>query len=352
MSSSRQPESAVIDLNDDEEQEPDEDLNANPSPGPSAAQDTGGSSVAELIWRKFEMLEDGTAKCRGASCKQILKASNTTGIKRHLEKKHKKEYISFMKEKDKLKKLREDKVKKPNSSDMSCSTNRVEDAGVKKLKQAKFAWKIEDKALQKRFQNALVEYAADSFSSFRQLSSDSFKNLIQIVNPNVKVMSRQALSTYVKKAAEDVLKQVIRKIKDEKKYLTGVAFTTDMWTARTGDSFMSLTVHYVDRNFVLQRWTAHVLYFPEAHSGKMIKIALDKMIEEIGLDDAGITLYAVNDSAANAKKVGKLKGVNLKCIIAQFCLPVILRLGHPIFKILVFTSHGGIMGGRHKNFED
>ena len=43
-----------------------------------------------------------------------------------------------MKEKDKLKKLREDKVKKPNSSDKSCSTSRVEDAGVKKLKQAKF----------------------------------------------------------------------------------------------------------------------------------------------------------------------------------------------------------------------
>ena len=254
------------------------------------------SSVSELIWRKFVMIDDGKAKCR--KCSQILKVSNTTGMQRHLEKKHRKEFICFEKEKEKLKKLKDERLRKFKTTPIG------DVSGGKKLKQAKFAWQVEDKALQRRFMDALVDYAADSFSSFRQLSSDAFKRLVHVLNPNVKVMSRQALSEYVKKAAADVLKQVVKKIQEEKEDLVGVAFTTDMWTARNGDSFMSLTVHYIDRMWELQRWTAHVMYFPEAHTGKLIKIALDKMIEDIGLEDIGIKKYAVNDSAANAKKVG------------------------------------------------
>ena len=40
-----------------------------------------------------------------------------------------------------------------------------------KMKQTKFAFKIIDKQLQKRWDDALVDYAADSFSSYRQLTS-------------------------------------------------------------------------------------------------------------------------------------------------------------------------------------
>jgi hypothetical protein len=33
----------------------------------------------------------------------------------------------------------------------------------------------------------------------------------------------------------------------------GFAVTTDHWTSRSGDAYQSLTIHYVDKDFVLKK---------------------------------------------------------------------------------------------------
>ena len=115
------------------------------------------------------------------------------------------------------------------------------------MKQAKFAWKIVDKDLQRRWDDALVDYAADSFSSYKQLSSESFKKLVAVANKMIKVKSNSTLSRHMKIRAKKILNQIVGQIREEKTYLKSVAFTTDVWTSITGDSYISLTVHYIDR---------------------------------------------------------------------------------------------------------
>ena len=82
--------------------------------------------------------------------------SNSTGLERHLKNLHRTEWESFSQE-------RQDEEKKVNNINSKKRPSEVEDNLGPKLKQAKFAFKIVDKELQKRWDDAMVDYCADSF---------------------------------------------------------------------------------------------------------------------------------------------------------------------------------------------
>ena len=69
--------------------------------------------------------------------------------------------------------------------------------------------------------------------------------------------------------------------------------------------FISLTVHWVDQNCYLHRWTSIVRHFPDRYSGTQTNIKI-YMFEQLGLNTANILKYVVNDNASNAVKAIKL----------------------------------------------
>ena len=83
--------------------------------------------------------------------------------------------------------------------------------------------------------------------------------------------------------------------------LTSVGFTTDLWTSRANDSYISLTASFIDKYFTLHRWTPYIKPFPHRHQGVTISIGLDSMIEGLGFHQGEIDLFSVNDNAANMK---------------------------------------------------
>ena len=83
--------------------------------------------------------------------------------------------------------------------------------------------------------------------------------------------------------------------------IKSVAFTTDIWTSRSQDSYISLTLHFIDKFWHLHRLTPFVKPFPQRHTGVNISIGLSDMIMELNLNDADIDLTCVNDNASNMK---------------------------------------------------
>ena len=57
--------------------------------------------------------------------------------------------------------------------------------------------------------------------------------------------------------------------------------TRGVWTSVSGNPFMSLTVQFIDKDWVLHRFTHYVAPFP-ANTGKNISLSLDALIEEEG----------------------------------------------------------------------
>ena len=142
----------------------------------------------------------------------------------------------------------------------------------------------------------------------------------------------------VDKAAEELRADLTAIIKTVRADLVSLGFTTDLWTSRALDSYISLILSFIDRfqsssshhtfplslfnppgrpakalydaihlfrYWVLHRWTPFVRHFPERHLGTNIALKLDGMIEQLELTDPELIKFCVNDNASNMQVKAK-----------------------------------------------
>ena len=243
-------------------------------------------SARSAIWNYFTESENNPDKATCNSCKNVYscKGGTTSSLINHLCSKHKDIHDTFL------------KGKKRPSVDVQPSVE-------PRTKQAKLedCIPLNEKVLNDKFEDAMVDFLAESGVAFKVVELDSFKNLINVANKRVKVKHRTTYSKLIKVKAEEIKKELFSIIEAVKEDLNCVAFTTDMWTSRAGTPFMSLTLHFIDKSWSLYRFTPYVAPFPARHTGLNISVGLDAMIEELGLDDGDWELFSVNDNAANVK---------------------------------------------------
>ena len=265
-------------------------------------------SVRSAIWNFFVEKEENSDKATCNTCEHIYSCKNgtTSSLINHLKSKLKDQYQRFL----------DGKNKRPTSSPAS---------NPPRAKQAKLeeCFPVNDQVLNANMEEAVVDFLADSGVAFRVVGLDSFKRMMNVANRRVKIKQPKIYSRLVKVGAEQLKKDILGIITAVKGDLDCIAFTTYMWTSVAGTPFMSLTVHFIDRDFVLHRFTPYVAPFPARHTGKNISIGLDAMIEELGLDNGQWELFAVSDNAANVKL-----GIRLSEHLKQyFCSIHTLELG-------------------------
>ena len=117
---------------------------------------------------------------------------------------------------------------------------------------------VEDHVVSDRFHDALVEHIAETHASFGQFGSKSFQKVVSTLNKRVKVKHPTTLSRMVKAKAESVRKEVASILRAVKADLVSLGFTTDLWTSRSADSFISLTLSFLDKDWSMHNWTPFV----------------------------------------------------------------------------------------------
>ena len=86
---------------------------------------------------------------------------------------------------------------------------------------------------------------------------------------------------------------------------TNFSATTDLWTSRANDPYITFTVHYIDESWELQTDCLRTTYLVEDHTGENIQEALLDILSEWNLD--GKKLVAITtDSGANVKRACRL----------------------------------------------
>ena len=83
------------------------------------------------------------------------------------------------------------------------------------------------------------------------MESPEFHKFVQVLNKAINQKSRHFYSDMTEKYSKDILEEVKKLIEEYTD--ASVAATTDIWTSRVQDSYISLTVHFVDRFFRLHR---------------------------------------------------------------------------------------------------
>ena len=250
------------------------------------------------IWNYFKVTGDSDrASCNTCGQTYSCKSGTTSSLINHLKSKHKDVHQDFLNTSTSKRSAPPSVPQQPKSKQP-----RLEDCIP-----------VNEKVLNEAVDEAIVDFLADSGVAFRVVGLDSFKNLMNIANKRVKVKHPTTYSNKVKVKAQQIKNDIASIIDATKEDFDCVGFTTDLWTSRSGHPYMSLTVHFIDKDWMLHRFTPFVAPFPANHTGKNIALGLDAMIESLGLDDGDWELFSVNDNASNMKL-----GIKLSLHLKQY----------------------------------
>lgn len=95
------------------------------------------------------------------------------------------------------------------------------------------------------------------------------------------------------------------KVAAELRYVKHYAVTFDLWSSRTMEPYMSLTVHYIDDKWQLLTRVFETAYFPNDHTGDMIAQGLRQMLSAWDLKEENLDAITT-DNGTNVVKAAEL----------------------------------------------
>ena len=249
-------------------------------------------SNISAIWKLFTRLNDNSEKASCNNCNKTYtaKGGTTSSLINHLKAAHNELYEQYQLETKAKSKASNKRPAESMANSPFMKQQKIEDCIPES-----------NDALDKAITDAIVDFLADSGVAFRVVGLPSFQRLMKIANRRIKLKHPTTYSRLVKSKAEEIKQELLDIIAAVKGDVSCIGFTTDLWTSRSGHPFMSLTVHIIDKDWELHRWTPFVAPFPARHTGKNIALGLDAMVEDLGLSGEQWELFAVNDNASNVK---------------------------------------------------
>ena len=161
---------------------------------------------------------------------------------------------------------------------------------------------------------------------------EGFRRVLQAADPKYNIPSDKYFrTTVIPDMAEKVRGKVADIIANHKDNNgTKFSFTTDIWSSRANDSYISLTCHFVDANFVRNNLMLNVSLFNTDHTADNIAAKIQEMIQLWGLSDDDFYMI-MRDNAANMKAAFSRVGMNsfgclahsLQLVIKDGCLNLV-----------------------------
>ena len=240
------------------------------------------------IWSYFIVTEDAHyAECKKCKVKisrgdRNTKTFNTTNLVQHLRK-HSEEFKKFEKEKaDNA----SNQAKTPQQLSLPETEDRVK------------PWNINDPRAQ-RITRRLVEMIALDSQPFSVVEDSGFIRFLKELEPRYTVPSRKYVT-------ETILPRVTRGVTDEvKKELQSVewySFTTYIWSTEvSSDCLLSLTVHWLTKDFEKKEAVLHAQSLPGSHTGEVLSHEYHNMLAKWSIKAEQVHLI-IRDNASNMVK--------------------------------------------------
>ena len=125
------------------------------------------------------------------------------------------------------------------------------------------------------------------------MEGDGLKNLLTILEPEYKIPCRKTISSRIKYLYNDKLE----KVKTALDSASDIALTTDCWTSRATRSYMGLTSHYLDSEWINHSFNLLTEELTESHTAENLEDALREGMEEWNITEKVRTV--VHDNARN-----------------------------------------------------
>ncbi|KAL9995206.1 putative transcription factor/ chromatin remodeling BED-type(Zn) family [Helianthus debilis subsp. tardiflorus] len=211
--------------------------------------------LTSKVWQSFTILEQEPnqplyCKCNKCGKKYLADSTNGTGnLSRHLL-----------------------KCTKSTTKEIGQYMVDVDD-GVLDMRTSNFN--------QERFRELLIYALARHDLPFSFVEYEGIRNIFKYLEPSVSFISRNT-------AKSDIRKLYQR----EKSRLRGelikspgrICLTSDCWTSIVTDGYLSLTAHYIDSNWVLQKRILNFAYMPPPHTGIALAEKISGLVKSWGIE--------------------------------------------------------------------
>ena len=146
----------------------------------------------------------------------------------------------------------------------------------------------------------IMQWIARESMPFSVVNSPAFRQMINFCNQRYTVKNS---TTFSKNKLPLFYESVMGTVKDliatEVPHCPLVAFTTDGWTSANSEPYMTLTLHYINKDFVMRKFVLNFDNFIGRHTGYHIGRELDNMIREHPALVNVSEKIIIHDAAAN-----------------------------------------------------
>ena len=149
-------------------------------------------------------------------------------------------------------------------------------------------------ARHKLLQRSIAEYLIESLAPVSTVDSQAFVSLVKNLDPKFNVESRR---TYADVILPKYYTDIRERVNNLMRPVEGVVCTTDGWTSIVTESYMTLTCHFIDKDWKMKSVCLQTRHHPESHTAQNLKEMLLEAFSEWKLDQKYIT--GVVDNARN-----------------------------------------------------
>ena len=238
------------------------------------------------VWMHFGFKKDPSGKIdksKHAVCKlcnaSVAHGGGTTNLRNHLRLNHSSEYLSLFPPEEK------------SNSPKDAAQSRMEDfVSVPKLSAASMRAKM--------LTEAVADFISKDMRPVSVVDGEGFLNLMHVAEPRYTVPCRKTVMGLIDQKYHVLKERIGNRVAQQ----SVLSLTTDIWTSRAGDGYISLTAHYVTDDFELCHHNLSTCHFPGTHDHSNIAEILQKLADTWNIDLDNQVSCFTTDNGSNIVK--------------------------------------------------
>ena len=158
----------------------------------------------------------------------------------------------------------------------------------------------------KAITNAIGVFIATDMRPYSVVQNEGFKNMLKVLEPRYEIPSRTHFS---EKVVPDLYEREKKKVVDELSQVSAVALTTDGWTSRGTESYVTITAHFITEDWEMRSLVLQTRPLYESHTGTHLAQVLTQAVEEWKLRRPSTNIPVTTDNAKNQINAVNMAGL-------------------------------------------
>lgn len=255
---------------------------------------------SSVVWNGYGFaateVEQETPRCNICLKPIAVKGTSTTNLFQHLKQRHPAEY-------EKCQSLQDEQNRSDQQTLAKKQLTVAESFAQGTAYDRKGAW-------WRTVTEAVALHIAKDMVPIYTMEKTGFINLIKTLDPRYELPSRKYFSEV---ALPQLYNNTREKVSRELEELSFYSATADMWSSRTMQPYMSLTVHFINNAWDLRSISLQMSYFPDDHTGELVAKGLRDALDCWNLSENRLCCMTT-DSGTNMIKALRVNGwPNLQC---------------------------------------